>query len=100
MRNVRAHRGADVRSNHHLLITNIKLKLRQTKKSSKTILSRRFDAEKVQHVAKKNEFILKLKTNLTALRTLEKRSKIHGTILKQPTAVLLKKFWDTKATIR
>ena len=39
MRNVRAYRGPDVGSDHHLLITNIKLKLRQAKNSSKNTLT-------------------------------------------------------------
>ena len=70
MRNLRVHRGADVGSDHHLLITNIKLKLRRTKKSSKTIFRRRFDAEKIQPVAKKNELILQLKNKFDCLENL------------------------------
>ena len=100
MKNVRVHRGSDVGSDHHLLIPNIKLKLCRTKKSSKTILSKRFDTEKIQHVAKKNEFILKLKNKFDCLENLGEDVKNTWNNIETTYCSIAKKFWDTKVTIR
>ena len=61
------HRGADVGSDHHLLIAKIRLKLRATP----TIKQRRnvFDINKLRTPEVKQEFTIELRNRFSALET-------------------------------
>ena len=62
---VKVKRGADDGSDHHLVIANIKMKLRST--WGKTLVPRRYDIDKLQYPKVKNTFILQLKNKFQAL---------------------------------
>ncbi|KAI4885603.1 hypothetical protein NFI96_005381 [Prochilodus magdalenae] len=62
---VRVRRGADVGSDHHLVVADIKMKLRSTR--HKSTAHRRFDVGRLQDPKLKNAFILQVKNRFQAL---------------------------------
>ncbi|XP_025097624.1 uncharacterized protein LOC112565936 [Pomacea canaliculata] len=62
---VRVRRRGDVGSDHHLVVANIKMKLRST--GRKSAAHRRFDVERLQDPKLKNAFTLQVKNRFQAL---------------------------------
>ena len=60
----RVRRGADVASDHHLVQTRIRLKLKNIKKPTSSRI--RYDVDKLRHEAVRKEFTLELRNLETA----------------------------------
>ncbi|VDP23363.1 unnamed protein product [Schistosoma margrebowiei] len=71
MENVRTRRGADVALNHHLVVTNLKLKLKRNWTSGQTALQR-FNKAFLRDTDKLNEFKITLNNTFQALQGLLK----------------------------
>lgn len=67
MRDVRTYRGADVASDHHLVATKIKLKLRKAIKKIDGEQGRRFNIIKLKDPQTKKAFVLSLKNRFPIL---------------------------------
>jgi hypothetical protein len=65
LQDVRAMRGADVASDHHLIVANIKLKLK--KSSTHVSVKRKFDVGKLQDPKIQQEFKLEIKNRFQLL---------------------------------
>ncbi|KAI8439007.1 hypothetical protein MSG28_011306 [Choristoneura fumiferana] len=65
---VRNRRGADVNSDHHLVVAKISLKIAKVQRKS-TTLSRRFDVSKLRNQERKHEFSVKLHNQYHSQRT-------------------------------
>ena len=66
---VRAKRGADVGSDHNMVVATVRVKLRKT--GGKRPERQRFDVEKLQDLKVKGSFVLQLKNKFQALADLE-----------------------------
>ncbi|VDP52872.1 unnamed protein product [Schistosoma margrebowiei] len=71
MEDVRTRRGADVASDHHLVVTNLKLKLKKNWTSGQTALQR-FNTAFLRDTDKLNEFKIALNNRFQALQDLLK----------------------------
>ena len=65
---MRARRGVDVGSDHHIVTANIKLKLMQ---SSSQCRIKRFDTDKLKVTKTKQDFKLELKNRFQTLQNIE-----------------------------
>ncbi|VDO55542.1 unnamed protein product, partial [Schistosoma margrebowiei] len=72
MEDVRTRRGADVASNHHLVVANLKLKLKKNWTSGQTALQR-FNTAFLRDTDKLNEFKVALNNRFQALQDLWKK---------------------------
>ena len=71
MQDVRAFRGADATSDHHLVVSKIRLKLRKAEEPAK-VKYRLFDVAKLANQQKqKRDFVLELSNRFDALRNLD-----------------------------
>ncbi|VDP56857.1 unnamed protein product [Schistosoma mattheei] len=75
MEDVRTRRGADVASDHHLVVVNIKLKLKKNWKTAQTALQR-FNTAFLRDTNKINEFKIALNNRSQALQDLLKEEEI------------------------
>ena len=64
LRDVRVYRGADANSDHYLVIGQVKLKLRQTRKVQNRQV---FDTQKLRRPAEKQEFVVELRNRFSVL---------------------------------
>ncbi|VDP51906.1 unnamed protein product [Schistosoma margrebowiei] len=71
MEDVRTRRGADVASDHHLVVANLKLKLKKNWTSGQTALQR-FNTAFLRDTDKLNEFKIALNNRFQALQDLRK----------------------------
>ncbi|CAH8665722.1 unnamed protein product, partial [Schistosoma curassoni] len=71
MEDVRTRRGADVASDHHLVVANLKLKLKKNWTSGQTAIQR-FNTAFLRHTVKLNEFKIALNNRFQALQDLLK----------------------------
>ncbi|VDP71626.1 unnamed protein product [Schistosoma curassoni] len=71
MEDVRTRRGADVASDHHLVVANLKLKLRKNWTSGETA-QQRFNTASLRDTDKLNEFKIALNNRFQALQDLLK----------------------------
>ncbi|VDP15887.1 unnamed protein product, partial [Schistosoma margrebowiei] len=71
IKGVRTRRGADIASDHHLVVANLKLKLKKTWTSGKTAIQR-FNSAFLRHTDKLNEFKIALNNRFQALQDLLK----------------------------
>ncbi|VDP54182.1 unnamed protein product, partial [Schistosoma margrebowiei] len=71
MEDVRTRRGADVASDHHLVMANLKMKLKKNWTSGQTALQR-FNTALLQYTDKLNEFKIALNNRFQALQDLLK----------------------------
>ena len=62
-------RGADAASDHHLLVANIKLKLKKHNNRRQT--TKRYDVKKLKNKDKKAEFQVELRNRFTILHNME-----------------------------
>ena len=70
MQDVRAFRGADAASDHHLVVSKIRLKLRKAAEPAK-VKCRKFDVAKLANQQTKRDFVLELSNRFDALRNLD-----------------------------
>ena len=75
MQDVKVHRGADVASDHPLVVTKIKLKLRKAIKPSSNERNRLFDVGKLNNARVKKEFVLELTNRFHVLERLKRMGK-------------------------
>ena len=68
VQDVKVRRGADVGSDHHLVVAAVQLKLRKTGRQMNTL--RRFDTDKLKDTKTRSTFILELKNRFQALQNL------------------------------
>ncbi|VDO65522.1 unnamed protein product [Schistosoma margrebowiei] len=71
MEDVRTRRGADIASDHHLVVANLKLKLKKDWTTGKTALQR-FNTAFLRDTNKINEFKIALNNKFQALQDLLK----------------------------
>ena len=71
LQDVRAKRGADVGSDHHLVIAKLKMKLTAKKRQQETDCRKRFDVSKLQSQDNRKIFQVTLKNRFEALQTEE-----------------------------
>ena len=69
LQDVRSYRGADMNSDHFLIIGKLKLKLRSSKRQTAE-KPQRFDVQKLKYQNKRTEFILELHNRFEALQDL------------------------------
>ncbi|VDP55626.1 unnamed protein product [Schistosoma mattheei] len=72
MKDVKARRGAEIDSDHHLLVAKIKLMLKKRRKTGETVLQR-FNIASLQHIDKLNEFKIALNNRSQAIQELLKK---------------------------
>ena len=77
LQDVRTYRGADVASDHHLLVGKIKLKFRKRPVNSSPRL--KFNVEHLKDPLKKEEFNITLKNRFDALGQLDEEQDINST---------------------
>ncbi|KAH9585481.1 hypothetical protein MS3_00006717 [Schistosoma haematobium] len=78
MEDVRTRRGADVASDHHLVVANLKLKLKKNWTSGQTAIQR-FNTAFLRDTDKLNEFKIALNNRFQALQDLlKKRRNYYG----------------------
>lgn len=65
---VRNRRGADVGSDHHLLVGEIRTKLTSVKNRSKKSTNKKFNVHKLNHETIRDEYVQTLETNLPDIR--------------------------------
>ena len=93
LQDVRVCRGADVFTDHHLLVCNLKLKLKAVKKTGSTA-SKKYDVNKLKNPEKLNEFKIELSNRYQILSTIpdhnieEKWEKIKDTYCSTAEKVL------------
>ena len=73
---VRVRRGADVGSDHHLVVADLKIKLRSA--GRKSAAPRGYDVERLQDPKVKNAFILQLKNRFQALSELSNSCEVDA----------------------
>ncbi|KAH9587519.1 hypothetical protein MS3_00005229 [Schistosoma haematobium] len=71
MEDVRTRRGADIASDHHLVVANLKLNLEKNQTTGQTALQR-FNTDFLQHADKLNRFKITLNNRFQALQDLLK----------------------------
>ncbi|CAH8431624.1 unnamed protein product, partial [Schistosoma mattheei] len=71
MKDVRTRKGADIASDHHLVVANLKLKLKKNWTSGQTALQR-FNTAFLRETDKLNEFKIALNNRFQALQDLLK----------------------------
>ena len=69
LQDVRVFRGADIFSDHHLLVCKLKLKLKAIKKNGNNA-SRKYDVNKLKNPVKLNEFKIELRNRYQILSTI------------------------------
>ncbi|VDP74719.1 unnamed protein product [Schistosoma curassoni] len=74
MEDVRSSKGADIASDHHLVVANLKLKLKKNWTSGQTAIQR-FNTAFLRDADKLNEFKIALNNRLQALQDLLKEEK-------------------------
>jgi hypothetical protein len=79
---VRSYRGADVASNHHLVVAHLRLKLAAHKVSGHRVTLKKFNIEKFNHGETREKCEGELKKNLDQERINELNSSEHFTVLK------------------
>ncbi|VDO64054.1 unnamed protein product [Schistosoma curassoni] len=72
MKDVKARRGAEIDSDHHLLVAKMKLMLKKRRKTRETVLQR-FNTASLQHIDKLNEFKIALINRSQAIQELLKK---------------------------
>ncbi|VDO66585.1 unnamed protein product [Schistosoma mattheei] len=75
MEEVRTRRGADIASDHHLVVAKMELKLRKHWPTGQTA-SQRFNITLLRHTEKLNEFKITLNNSLQALQNLLKEEEV------------------------
>ncbi|VDO61448.1 unnamed protein product [Schistosoma margrebowiei] len=75
MHHVRSSRGADIDSGHHLVMANMKLKLKKHWTAGETIMQR-FNTVSLQDTIKLNEFKITLNNRFQVLRDRQKEEEI------------------------
>ena len=81
--NARAYRGADIASDHNLVICDMKLKLNKVKKTANK--TKKFDTMKLQRQEVRNSFALTLKNRFSCLQQDEETA--------EPTTEAMEKQW-------
>ncbi|XP_059142031.1 craniofacial development protein 2-like [Physella acuta] len=72
LQDVRTKRGADIGSNHHLVVAKLKMKLKAKKRQHEIDPRRRFDVSKLKTQDNRTNFQVTLKNRFEALQTKEK----------------------------
>jgi exonuclease III len=72
LQDVRAKRGADIGSDHHLVVAKLKMKLKAKKRQHEIDPRRRFDVSKLKTQDNRTNFQVTLKNRFEALQTEEK----------------------------
>jgi hypothetical protein len=78
LQDVKVKRGADVGSDHHLVVATIKLKLRKT--GTKTKHSQRFNIDKLKTLKVRKAFSLELKNKFQALQEIQEDEENTGNV--------------------
>jgi hypothetical protein len=79
---VLSYRGADVASNHHLVVAQLRLKLAANKLSGQRVTLKKFNIEKFNHGETMEKFEGEFKKSLDQERMNELNSSEHCTVLK------------------
>jgi hypothetical protein len=75
--------GADVASDHHLVVAQLRLKLAANKPFSQRTTRRKFIIEKLKHAETRKEFEEELKKSLDQERMTELNPSEHWTVIKE-----------------
>ena len=79
MQDCRSYRGADIFSDHELVISKIKLKLKRTGQDKKNQIGRQYDSSRLKDPVIKNEFVLKLRNRFQVLEDLNDEAETENT---------------------
>jgi hypothetical protein len=83
MQDCRSYRGADIFSDHELVVSKIKLKLKRTGHDKKSEIGRQYDSSRLKDPVIKNEFVLKLRNRFQVLEDLNDETEITWTSIKE-----------------